>query len=70
MDQCMVDLGPEPEVRRWDEAVIFGLPCEGFTQDAAEIARMTGTIPYEITCGITRRVPRVYVDDQADTLPV
>jgi alanine racemase len=57
MDQCMADIGPEPEVRRWDEAVIFG----GSAPDASVLAERLGTIPYEITCGINRRVPRVFV---------
>ena len=56
MDQCMADLGPAPEVRRWDEAVIFGGPAPS----AAVLAERTGTIPYEITCNINKRVPRVY----------
>jgi alanine racemase len=56
MDQCMVRLGPEPEVERWDEALIFG---PGF-DSAAGIAEKTNTIPYEITCNISRRVPRIY----------
>lgn len=62
MDQCMVDLGSDGGgVRRWDEAVIFG--PEGLAaQSAQEIADATGTISYEITCGVSKRVPRVYVD--------
>ena len=56
MDQCCVDLGPDPSVRRWDEAVIFG----GSAPDAAALAAVIGTIPYEITCNINKRVPRVY----------
>ena len=67
MDQCCVDIGPKPVVQRWDEAVIFGqniipedpnLPI--VMQDAAALADVAGTIPYEITCGINTRVPRVY----------
>jgi alanine racemase len=57
MDQCMVDLGPETDIRRWDEAVIFGPGAE----TAADIAAKISTIPYEITCNINKRVPRVYV---------
>jgi alanine racemase len=59
MDLCMADLGPAPsqEVRRWDEAVIFG----GIAPSAAAVAEKVGTIPYEITCNINKRVPRVYV---------
>jgi len=56
MDQCMADLGPNTEVRRWDEASIFGGPAP----DAAVLAGRIGTIPYEITCNINKRVPRVY----------
>lgn len=56
MDQCMIDLEPEPEVKRWDEAVIFG----GDAEDAGGLARQIGTIPYEITCNINKRVPRIY----------
>ena len=56
MDQCMGNLGPETDVRRWDEAVIFGPGVE----TAADIAAKTGTIAYEITCNISKRVPRVY----------
>ena len=56
MDQCMADLGPASPVRRWDEAVLFGGPAPS----AAVLAERIGTIPYEITCNINKRVPRVY----------
>lgn len=58
MDQIMVDLGPECRVERYDEAVLFG-----YTPGAPsveELAELCETIPYEITCSITKRVPRVY----------
>ncbi len=65
MDQCMVDLGPDPWVQRWDRAVIFG-PAELASGPTAEtIADLLGTIPYEITCGINKRVPRVYDGEDA-----
>jgi alanine racemase len=57
MDQCMADIGTAGDVRRWDEAVLFGGPAP----DAAELAARIGTIPYEITCNINKRVPREYV---------
>ena len=56
MDQCCVNLGPKTDVRRWDEAVIFG----GSAGDAAALAAVVGTIPYEITCNVNKRVPRIY----------
>ena len=56
MDQCAVDLGQKFDVKRWDEAVIFG----GIAPNAAALAKAVKTIPYEITCNIGKRVPRVY----------
>jgi alanine racemase len=56
MDQCMADLGPDTTVSRWDEASIFGGPAPS----AAILAERIGTIPYEITCNINKRVPRIY----------
>jgi alanine racemase len=58
MDQCMLDLGPDTTVRRWDAVTLFG----GDALSAAAVAEMLGTISYEITCGMSRRAPRVYVD--------
>ncbi len=58
MDQILVDLGPRSKVKLYDEAVLFG--PEKPASDACEIARLAGTIPYEITCGINARVPRIY----------
>jgi alanine racemase len=56
MDQCMVDLGRETDIPRWEEVTVFG---PGFVT-AADLAEKLGTVPYEITCGINKRVPRVY----------
>jgi len=66
MDQCMIDLGPDPWVQRWDRVTIFG-PSPAKTS-AKTIADMLETIPYEVTCAINKRVPRVYVGDEARVL--
>ena len=60
MDQCMVNLGASssPPVQRYDEAILFGPDPRG--ESAASLARKIGTIPYEITCGISTRVRRMY----------
>ena len=59
MDQMMVDVTDVPEVREDDEAILWG----GTVSDTAEtIARKTDTISYEVLCGVSRRVPRVYRD--------
>jgi alanine racemase len=61
MDQIMVDLGPETDIRRYDTAVLFGPDPLG--PSAEDVAALASTISYEITCGINRRVPRTYTED-------
>ena len=60
MDQCMADVGPATDVRVGDPVTLLG-PGKG-RPDAAEVAAHMGTIPYEVTCLITRRVPRIAVE--------
>jgi alanine racemase len=58
MDNITVDLGDEP-VAVGAEAVLIG--ARGGERILAEdVARRLGTINYEITCGISARVPREY----------
>ena len=57
----MIELGEDSNVERYSEAVIFGPEESGALQSAQEIADMTGTISYEITCGVSKRVPRIFV---------
>jgi alanine racemase len=58
MDNVTVDLGPETEVEPGAEAVLIGSQGEE-TILAEEIAGRLDTINYEVTCGISARVPRV-----------
>ena len=60
MDQTMLDVTDIPDVRMGDEVTVFG-PGGGDTADT--IAAKTGTINYEILCGLARRVPRVYKEN-------
>lgn len=60
MDQIMIDIGPKLKFSVGQEVVLFGA-CQG-APDAEEIADLMGTIPYEVTCLITGRVPRVYIN--------
>ncbi len=55
MDMCMVDLIDAPEVQVGSEVEIFGN-----TADLTELSRAAGTIPYELLCSVSKRVPRVY----------
>ena len=59
MDYIMVDVGNDP-VNPGDEALIWGGASEKSIQ-VLDVAAQAGTIPYEITCGVSRRVERVYV---------
>jgi alanine racemase len=59
MDNITIDLGPETDVEPDDEAVLIG--AQGTERVLAEEwARRLDTINYEITCGISRRVPRAH----------
>lgn len=57
MDQCMVDVTGVDSVEIGDEALLFGGP----ELSADEVAGLLGTINYEITCMVGKRVPRKYV---------
>jgi alanine racemase len=64
MDQLMADCGDDV-VAPGDEAVLIG--SQGAeTVTAAEWAARLDTIAYEVTCGISGRVPRVYVGGRVD----
>ena len=60
MDNVTVALGPDTDVRIGDEAVLIGGQGEERIL-AEEVARRLGTINYEITCGLSARVPREHV---------
>ncbi|HLT47604.1 MAG TPA: alanine racemase [Rubricoccaceae bacterium] len=65
MDMLMLDLGDPggagAAVRPGDEAVLFGTGGPS----ALHVAERAGTIAYAVTCGLTARVPRVYVGVEA-----
>lgn len=64
MDSLTVDLGDRADAIETEggEAVLIGEQgAERIT--AEQVARRLGTINYEITCGLTSRVPRVYHRD-------
>jgi alanine racemase len=59
MDLTTVDVGHNPAVAVGDEVILIG-SSNGRSVDAVELARLCETVPYEILCGISQRVPRVY----------
>ncbi len=60
MDQMMVDIG-DFSVKVGDTAVLIGSQGKE-TITVEELASLSGTIPYEIVCGLGSRIPRIYVE--------
>ncbi|WP_127836632.1 alanine racemase [Clostridium prolinivorans] len=60
MDQCMVDVTDIKNVQLGDEVILLG-EKDNLKFDADDIAKLIGTINYEVTCMISKRVPRVYL---------
>jgi len=59
MDQTLIDVGHVKEVKVGDEVVLIGRQG-GSDIPIEKIAKLSGTIPYEILATITDRVPRIY----------
>lgn len=64
MDMLGLDVTEIADVQAGDDVVLWGegLPVE-------EVARAARTIPYELVCDVTLRVPRIYqsVEEPADS---
>ena len=63
MDMCMVDVSEIPGIRVGDEAALCGYDTDGTLLPCERIAQQAGTISYEILCGISKRIPRIYMQD-------
>jgi len=61
MDWIMLDVTAVKGVSVGDEVVLMGPDKTGNCIHAEELAEAAGTIPYEIFCGISKRVPRIYL---------
>lgn len=59
MDQTMLDVTEVPDAAVGDTVTLLG--CDGEEHiDAAELGEKMDTINYEVLCGISLRVPRIY----------
>ena len=58
MDMCMIDVTDKPNVEVGSEIEIFGN-----NNSINELSALAGTIPYELTCAVSKRVPRKYIKD-------
>lgn len=66
MDMCMVDVSSVPEARVDDIVTVFG-EDNGASIGVDAMAAELGTIPYELLCGINKRIPRIYLDGENET---
>lgn len=67
MDTTLIDVTDIPEVTQGDEVILIG-KSETTSLTAEEVAEQVGTIPYEILCNISKRVPRICISsDEAKT---
>ncbi len=57
MDMCMANLSQLPEVHVGDEVEVFGAH-----QSVDTLAELLNMIPYELTCSVSKRVPREYLE--------
>ncbi|WP_410982319.1 alanine racemase [Bacillus cereus] len=69
MDQLMLDVTNAMPVHVGDEVVFYGKQGEKEIP-VEEIADMLGTINYEVTCMLDRRIPRVYKENDETTAVV
>jgi alanine racemase len=61
MDLTLADVTGLPGVSVGDEAVLLGA-TDTLSVDAREHASLADTVPYEILCGISKRVPRRHIE--------
>ena len=61
MDQCFVDVTHIKDISVGDEAVLYGSQGQESIQ-IESIAKQLNTIPYEVICNISKRVPRIYIN--------
>lgn len=63
MDQCFVNVTNIKDVSVGDEVVLYGSQAQE-TISVESIAKQLNTIPYEVTCSISKRVPRIYTNKE------
>jgi alanine racemase len=63
MDWTLLDVTGLEQIKRGDEVFLIGGEPDGDPPvKASDLAKITGTIAYEITCGISPRIPRIYIE--------
>lgn len=67
MDQLMLDVTALPDVQPGDTVTLFG---GGAADSIDELAAKCGTINYTVICDLSRRVPRLYLQNGAPVAQV
>jgi len=69
MDHLMINIGDMDEVHEGELVTLIGQDGSD-TISAWDIAEKLGTIPYEVTCMISKRVKRIYEGSTKETSPL
>ncbi len=65
MDMIMIDVTDMEDVSVGDDVVLLG--CQGEAAiTVGELAQWAGTIPYEILCRVSKRMPRIYIGEKGE----
>ena len=59
MDQFMVDISSQPDIKQGDEVTLVGRDKDEYIS-IEEVADMSYSFNYEFVCDIGKRIPRVY----------
>ncbi len=62
MDQMMVDISEVPDVEYFDPVTLIGADGDEYIS-IDEVAERSGGFNYELMCLITKRVPRIYIEN-------
>lgn len=62
MDLTLIDVTDVEGAKLGDEVILIGEDGDN-SMSAEKMAAMTGTISYELTCGLSGRVPRIYLTE-------
>ncbi|MFM7737238.1 MAG: alanine racemase [Alphaproteobacteria bacterium] len=62
MDHTTIDVTGIPDARVGDEAILWGSDVKG--NDVMSVARLAGTIGYELLTGVPASLPRTYLSDE------
>jgi len=65
MDIAVADVTDVPSAKVGDPAVLLGRASGGVSITAAEYGAWCGLSEYEVTCGVSKRVPRLYSPEAA-----